>query len=201
MVGKGRWVVVALLAVTGCDSGAAAPEPVREPTSVAVSTAPSVVSESASVSTPQRPEVEPPERPAAMDVDDSAGAAAAVDYFLRLGDYLVATGDRGLWDGMSADSCRWCASYADLIAGVYEDGSWIERDPLIFDILETPVGLPLPDNPTYVMHPVVEQPPATVWHPDGTSTQHRGAIHTRSVEVCFVGGTFLVTGVQLDDLE
>src|SRR5665648_1058481 len=51
-----------------------------------------------------------PERPAAMDVADSAGAEAAAVYFLQLYPYVYATNDLTEWRELSHAECVFCAS-------------------------------------------------------------------------------------------
>lgn len=55
-------------------------------------------------------EVEKPERPAAMDRDDAAGAAAAAEYFIELYPYVMATGDTSEFEAMSHEACGFCSA-------------------------------------------------------------------------------------------
>jgi hypothetical protein len=55
----------------------------------------------------------PPERPAAMDVVDSAGAEAVAVYFLALVPYANATGDLADLASLSHPECIFCASVQD----------------------------------------------------------------------------------------
>ena len=61
-----------------------------------------------------------PERPAAMDVADSAGAEAAAVYFLQLFGYVFATNDLAEWRPLSHPECIYCA---DVIRQVEEQAA------------------------------------------------------------------------------
>src|SRR5665647_3280455 len=61
-----------------------------------------------------------PERPAAMDVADSAGAEAAAVYFLELFPYVFATNDLTEWRPLSHPECIFCA---DVIRQVEEQAA------------------------------------------------------------------------------
>jgi hypothetical protein len=54
-----------------------------------------------------------PERPAAMDAADSAGAEALAVYFLQLYAYVYATNDLTEWRELSHPECIFCASVID----------------------------------------------------------------------------------------
>ena len=93
--------------VTGCTSR---PGPTTTPT-------PTVTEEPTPSPTPT-PTPAPdasvkPERPAAMDVADSAGAEAAAVYFLQLFPYVFATGDLEDYRALSHPECIYCTSVTD----------------------------------------------------------------------------------------
>ena len=99
-------LVVGLGGLAACDGGAdpaptvtrtpvesSSPEPTPPPTP-----------------TPVDPAAVPPERPAAMDTVDEAGAEAVARYFLDLYAYVYATGDLEAWRELSHPECVFCAS-------------------------------------------------------------------------------------------
>ena len=105
LAGVALGAVLVLGGLTGCGGDDAKPTP--SPTKSMP-----VLSASPSPSVGQRPtgpiDVDPPERPAAMDNADEAGAVAAAEYFLRLTVYASATGDTTELEAMSGEGCKFC---------------------------------------------------------------------------------------------
>ena len=60
--------------------------------------------------TPTDPAAVEPERPAAMDTVDTAGAEAVAAYFLHLFAYSFATNDLEPWKGLSHPECLYCTN-------------------------------------------------------------------------------------------
>ena len=134
-------VVVAVgLVVAGCTGG---DEPEPSPT----------VEETVHPTPTETPEPTPteagpakPERPAAMDRTDGAGAAAAAEYFLSLYGYVLATGDTTEWDAMTwAETCEFCTNvHADAAeiaaAGDAYEGAEITVSSVTPGELDTFVG-------------------------------------------------------------
>ena len=69
-------------------------------------------------------DVDPPERPAAMDNADEAGAVAAAEYYLRLTVYAAATGDTTELEAMSGVDCAGCKNYISSVKDLYANGGW-----------------------------------------------------------------------------
>lgn len=109
-------VALAALTLTGCT-----PAPTTTPPS-----SPSAVSSprpTPSVTpspTPTPDAAIAPERPAAMDEVNAAGAEAVAVYFLELYPYVYATGDLDEWRALSHPDCIFCAS---VIANVEEQAA------------------------------------------------------------------------------
>ncbi len=113
-------VVLVAGGLSGCGGGAKpSPSPTKSVPVLGVSPSPSVG---------QRPtgpiDVDPPERPAAMDNADEAGAVAAAEYFLRLTVYASATGDTTELEAMSGEGCKFCQSYISSVEKLHEGGGW-----------------------------------------------------------------------------
>ncbi len=121
-------VVLVMGSLTGCGGDDA------KPTSSPTKSVP-VLSASPSPSVGQQPtgpiDVDPPERPAAMDNADEAGAVAAAEYFLRLTVYASATGDTTELEAMSGDECKSCQKYISSVKSLYERGGWWTSMPEI----------------------------------------------------------------------
>ncbi|WP_407342354.1 DUF6318 family protein [Pengzhenrongella phosphoraccumulans] len=75
--------------------------------------------------------IAPPQRPAAMDRDDTEGAIAAATYFISLYPYAYASGDLLAWNAMSDPACGYCSGVSEAVkllhgAGTRIDGGEIE---------------------------------------------------------------------------
>lgn len=105
---RGPTVVGALLvglALAGCTTTEAAPEPVRsEAVTAPTPTTPPTPAPTTAAPVPPAP----PEPPPAMDRPDEAGAIAAAEYFLALSQYAVQSGQLDLWQQFTAQDCRYC---------------------------------------------------------------------------------------------
>src|SRR5665648_491210 len=105
--------LVAVGCVAGLGAGVAGCSGDPGPTTTTTVTV--TVTEEPSPSTTPTPTPTPdasvkPERPAAMDVADSAGAEAAAVYFLQLFPYVFATNDLTEWRPLSHPECIFCAA-------------------------------------------------------------------------------------------
>lgn len=106
---------VLVLGLAGCAPEPIPPVPTTDRPSPTVEPTPEPEPEPA-------PETVHPQRPAAMDTVDAAGAEAAVEYFLRLYPYVYATGDLDEWRAMSHEDCIFCASVIDNVEALVADG-------------------------------------------------------------------------------
>ena len=107
--------LVAVGCVAGLGAGVAGCSGDPGPTTTPTPTVTVTVTEEPSPSPTPTPTPTPdasvkPERPAAMDVADSAGAEAAAVYFLQLYPYVYATNDLTEWRELSHAECIFCAS-------------------------------------------------------------------------------------------
>jgi hypothetical protein len=173
------------------DAGSSEPTPTADPTTDA-STDPTEPA-----TTREPPDIEAPTPPAEMQQDDINGAAAATYYFLSLYDYMQATGDTSQWDAMSAN-CEWCVGTRDLIAGVYEEGGWIENGGLTFDITLSEVEYPGDGQDFYVTRlTVVEDPYVTVSSDGSVSESDGSTLDPMAIAVQFqAGGGYEVVAVN-----
>ena len=106
-------VALAALTLTGCTP---APTTTPPPTPSAVSS-PRPTPSATPSPTPTPDAAIAPERPAAMDEVNAAGAEAVAVYFLELFPYVYATGDLTTWRELSHPECIFCSN---VIAGVEE---------------------------------------------------------------------------------
>lgn len=113
----GAALVAAGIGLVGC-----APEPIP-PVPTTERPTPTVEPTSEPEPEPEpAPETVHPERPAAMDTVDAAGAQAAVEYFLNLYPYAYATGDLDEWRELSHPECIFCASVIDNVEETFGEG-------------------------------------------------------------------------------
>ena len=86
---------------------------------------------------PTRPiDDNPPERPAAMDNADEAGAVAAAEYYLRLTVYAAATGDTAELEAMSGEGCEFCENYISSVKELHGNGGWAELAEVSVSLLD-----------------------------------------------------------------
>ncbi|WP_425955260.1 DUF6318 family protein [Xylanimonas sp. McL0601] len=120
--------VVGALSLGGCSSDGGGS--VAEPSSAATSASPAPSPSASRV-------VVKPVRPAAMDDDGPAGAEAAAKYFLELDSYMQASGDTSEWEGMSHESCEYCAKRLDQARQIVANGDTFEGGEAAVEVLHT----------------------------------------------------------------
>ncbi|MFT3942664.1 MAG: DUF6318 family protein [Ancrocorticia sp.] len=145
--------VLVLGGLTGCGGDGAKPSPSASASVPVLSASPGEVA-SVAPSPGQKPtrpiDVDPPERPAAMDNADEAGAIAAAEYFLRLTVYASVTGNTTELEAMSGEDCKSCQSFISTATKrdadrerrvnipeiqLSESQQWIESDkPLMYQV-------------------------------------------------------------------
>lgn len=168
-------VVAAGLALAGCGGGVA--EPTQSATWAAIHESPRPTP--SPVSTAADLAAAAPERPAAMDTADSAGAEAAATYFLALYPYVHATNDLTQWRALSHPQCVFCASVVTDVeeqaaATRHSEGAVVEItsvDSLEVDVGERwTVGVELVQEPSRVIEAdgavSAEQPDTVTFHLD-----------------------------------
>ena len=134
----GAALVAVLVAggLSGCGRSGTDPTP-RPTTSVRTLEASKLPSETPTPG--QQPtgllDVDPPERPAAMDNADEAGAVAAAEYYLRLTVYAAATGDTTELEAMSGEGCEFCENYIASAKELHSNGGWAELAEVSVSIL------------------------------------------------------------------
>lgn len=162
-------VVAAVLvagSLTGCGASDAPDDP-TPPGEVEVTSAPEPDPEPTepepALTVP--PETIPPERPAAMDTVDKAGAEAVATYFLSLYPYVYATGDLSVWTELSHPECVFCTSVIDNV------GELVSADQLaqggMATILEVEVAEVDPGR-WFSVQVQLEQAPSRTVGRDGT---------------------------------
>ncbi len=132
---RGRlvWALAGVLVLVGCTpsegEGPTSP-PVTETSDEATSQDPTSEapteggSEDVSQEPSEQPEVDPPERPAAMEEETVEGAIAAAKYFMELYPYIYATGDLTEWDALSDEGCGFCANVGEQVRDLYSSGGY-----------------------------------------------------------------------------
>lgn len=185
-----RWAPVAvgcLLALGACGDGSSA-APTAVPTT---STAP------APVPTDKAGQpLLPPERPAAMDQGDTAGAQAAAEYFMALSGYAVRSQDLSAFTQLSDPECFYCDAVidevtADVAAGVYTIGG---DTALSVSTIDPPAH-----EPFYIVWGVLDRAPFvaydssgnTVYESDGDSSLEFAVRLQRAAD-----GRWVVMGTQ-----
>lgn len=130
LAGVALGAVLVLGGLTGCGGDDAKPTP--SPTKSMP-----VLSASPSPSVGQRPtgpiDVDPPERPAAMDNADEAGAVAAAEYFLRLTGYAAASGSTTELEELSGADCEACKRMIETPTTFHDKGGWSEMPEITID--------------------------------------------------------------------
>jgi hypothetical protein len=122
-------VVAAGLLVAGC-TGEQPAEP--EPSTSTVEADPTETPEPSPTETGRAK----PERPAAMDQEDAAGAAAAAEYFIELYPYVMATGDTSEWESMSLDTCEPCSGFIEQASTIASRGDVFEGGVIAAEVPE-----------------------------------------------------------------
>ena len=125
IVGAALGAVLIAVGLSGCGEGNTKPTP--SPTA-SVKELNASESPSETPTPEQKPtppvDVDPPERPAAMDNANEAGAVAAAEYYLRLTVYAAATGDTSELETMSDEGCKFCDNYISSVNELHGDGGW-----------------------------------------------------------------------------
>ncbi|MFT3942713.1 MAG: DUF6318 family protein [Ancrocorticia sp.] len=139
VAGMALGAVVVLGGLTGCGGDDVKLSPSAS-ASVPVLSASPGVGASVAPSPGQKPtgpiDVDPPERPAAMDNADEAGAVAAAEYYLRLTVYAAATGDTTELEAMSGEGCKFCENYISSVNELHGDGGWAEPASVSTSLLD-----------------------------------------------------------------
>ena len=78
-----------------------------------------------------RPVLEPPEPPVALDDPGHDGAVAAAEYFYRLSVYAAASGDTTELEAVSGEECASCSDYVARIKNFYDSGGYWTTMPEI----------------------------------------------------------------------
>ncbi len=114
--------ITAAVAAGSAGCGGAGSEPPPTP-DAPVSLSPSAPVEPSPSPSPVDPAAVPPERPAAMDTVDSAGAEAFAAYFVQLFAYAFATNDLQAWTDASHPDCIYCTNVAEAVRAQVASGS------------------------------------------------------------------------------
>lgn len=167
----GRWLVLpvfVLVMVSGCGDGSSAvPSPsVSSVTSAPSTPAPEPTDEPEPMATDRAGQpLVAPERPAAMDHDDEAGAQAAAEYFIELYGYATRSQNLKEFTELCDPASTFCAAVinevtADVAAGAVTVGGQTALTATAVD----PPG----DNPFYVVWGTQDRAPFTAFAADGT---------------------------------
>lgn len=134
IVGAALGAVLIAVGLSGCGEGNTKPTP--SPTA-SVKELNASESPSETPTPEQKPtppvDVDPPERPAAMDNADEAGAVAAAEYFLKLTGYAAASGSTVELKELSSADCEACKRMIETPTAFYEKGGWSEMPEITID--------------------------------------------------------------------
>jgi hypothetical protein len=120
-----------------------------------------------------------PERPAAMDAADSAGAEALAVYFLQLYAYVYATNDLTEWRELSHPECIFCASVITNVEQQASEEHWSDGGlPEIESMTSTEVVTGL-----FNVTILATQGSSTEFGPGGTVADHANGVRTRLIFV------------------
>ena len=174
--GRLVWVLAGLLALTGCTQPEAdgaepptvtqSPQETVEPTSDAPG---DDGSDAGNEDPPVPPEVEAPERPAAMDEETVDGAIAAAKYFVNLYPYVYASGNTDEWEQLSDDGCGFCSNVQERANRLHSDGGFSIGGAV--EISTSDGGGPYEDEVYTVELGVVIESSEFIY-PDGTRTSY-----------------------------
>jgi predicted DCC family thiol-disulfide oxidoreductase YuxK len=191
-----RVALVAALAVGllgGCSFGGSAPAPTSTSpvATVAASPTPTVTAAPSPAATPK------PERPAAMDVVNVDGAAAAATYFLQLFPYVLNTGDLTDWTALKDGECKFCSGVADDVNRLIQLG----QHQIGTDIaVESATGVEIRPGASFSVDIVFAQAPWAIVDSIGAVVDS-AADTTRFHALIVVlrdGDRWLIRGVQID---
>lgn len=189
------------LALAGCD-GNGGQDPSTGPDTAETDTADESDTPTETESTSEQlepPEVEKPTPPPAITTDDVNGASVATFYFLRLYDYIRATGDTADWDSLVSPDCEWCADVRSDAVALHEAGGWVQSPGLEFDISTAGVRPPGGDADFYTVLLKVTEPAFEVVYTDGTTEHGEGeTFDPVGVGVRWESGRFVVVAVDYE---
>lgn len=140
---------------------------------------------------PTPPDLDPPERPESMDVDDLEGAGAAVTYFFDLVVYAFATGDTSDLERSSASTCTYCTNTVNAVEEMHESGSWSDTPPI--EVRDLQLAYPYTTDPNYLAVFTLIAPDNTTYDADGVATPFDG--YTRegaAMSISVSDGRFVV---------
>ena len=192
---RGLLLVGALVAAGGCgDGSSASPDPTETTVVTAPPTSdPEPTPEPVPTDRAGEPLV-PPERPAAMDNDDEAGARAAAEYFVELFAYAVRTQDSGELEAFCESESNFCSGIVDEISADLVEGNITVGGAATFSIdrLDIPAELPF-----YVAWGDVERSPFVVYDKAGDAFfEDPGSAGPFMVAVQFSGHGWVVKGAE-----
>lgn len=191
-------VVVALAACTP-DDDVTEPPPTSGPTTESAEpTSDTTTTDPPTDDAATPPDLDPPERPASMDVDDLEGAGAAVTYFFDVINYSFATGDTRPLAAMSASDCVYCVNVITTIEGLHAQGGWAEvHGAVAVDELE--LAYPDASDPLYLAVFTVTAPDNTTFDADGGATDFDGyTVEGAAMSLEFSAGSYKVAGYDRD---
>lgn len=194
--------LAALLGLTACDGDPGEPGTTDETSTQDETTSEEPTTEDPTTEESTEPpvDIDEPEVPPEMLVDDHTGAAAAAWYYFELYDYARATGDTSAFERMSGDDCNWCATASTSVSEVYESGGRIDGADLVFDISAATVEPPAEARPYYAVR-IDEATDASfiVVDSDRQATeQPEQVLSPLVVGVDFTGDRFVVVGVDYE---
>lgn len=140
----------------------------------------------------------PPERPAAMDTVDKAGAEAVATYFLNLYPYVYATGDLAVWTELSHPECVFCKSVIDNVTASHAAGHTNEGG-----LIATGDAFVAEVDPGrwYSVELELDQEPAVEYDRDGVVVEeHPEPQHYRVVFALVFEGSWLVRELDVHEL-
>jgi len=203
--GRRVWALAGVLALVGCapSEGAEGPTaPVAEPSQSTVPVTDGDAEggvEDPSAEPSEPPEVDPPERPAAMEEETVEGAIAAAKYFMELYPYIYATGDLEEWDALSDDGCEFCRNSRELAKDLTTDGGYASGGAV--EIFAEDGGGPYEEG-VYAVELGVRFAASTFVYADGSQERHRQAeMPNFRLSMLCRDGAWVVLGVLTDPSE
>lgn len=144
--------------------------------------------------TPEAPVA--PERPAAMDQADVAGAEALARYFLELYPYVYATGDLTEWRALSHPECVFCTSVIDNVEAQVAAGNRSTGAEVTVQSADARVI----DETWFAADAEITQAPSAEYGPDGELLSENPATQSHRMTFSLIhDGTWLVRAVQVDE--
>ena len=174
----GRWLALTLCGVAltaGCgDGSSAAPSPTGPVvTSEPTTPAPEPTDEPDPVATDRAGSpLVAPERPAAMDNDDEAGAQAAAEYFMELSGYAVRSQDLSEFSRLCDPASIYCTAVIDEVTADVAAGNYTVGGAKTFtSIAVDPPG----EHAFYIVWGTLDRSPFTVFDPSAREVDRVGA--------------------------